>query len=131
MSKSADYWEGYNREAARKVRGGAFAQLAERVSQSLGRDNSRKQRIFHRSPHVFAAMDADELSQASSSEMARRELKELGIDSGDNDPVAILDAHHAGRKYARDGGKPLGMEGGRTLAMDSTGSSALDRYLQE
>jgi hypothetical protein len=55
---------------------------------------------MQRSPYVFAAMDAGELLQASSHELAARELKELGIEAGDNDPLAILDAHHAGRTYA-------------------------------
>ena len=67
-------------------------------------------------------MDAEQLGQASSRELATRELKELGIDCGDNDPVAMLDAHHAGRAYARDGGRAPG-------GMDSAGNSAISDIL--
>jgi hypothetical protein len=139
--KSAEYWQGRNEEsariAARDARRSAldahpnFHDIAREVGKNLVRDNAHRQRIFQRSPHVFAAMDAEEVAQASSRELAMRELQELGIDNGDNDPLAILDAHHAGRQYARDGGgKPLGMEGNKTLGMDS-GNPSLDKYLQE
>jgi hypothetical protein len=133
-TKSADYWEGRRQEdariAARDAARGALdaqpsvADIAKEVAKNLGRDQGRKQRIFQRSPHIFAAMDAEEVAQASSRELAMRELQELGIDCGDNDPVAILDAHHAGRQYARDGGK-------RPAGMDSAGESIVDRYLKE
>jgi hypothetical protein len=130
-SKSADYWQGYReqeiRSAAKKGRSAVdampdLASISREVAKNLGLDQGRKQRIFQRSPHVFAAMDAEEVAQASSRELAMRELQELGIDCGDNDPVAILDAHHAGRQYARDGGK-------RPAGMDSAGDSVVDRYL--
>ena len=131
---SQDYIDGRNAEdariAARDRRRAALdahpsvADLAKEVAKNLGRDQGRKQRILQRSPHVFAAMDAEEAAQASSRELAVRELQELGIDCGDNDPVAILDAHHAGRQYARDGGK-------RPAGMDSAGESIVDRYLKE
>jgi hypothetical protein len=73
-------------------------------------------------------MDAEQIGQASSRELAMRELKELGIDCGDNDPVAMLDAHHAGRAYARDG---------KRAGMDSAGNSGqalsdkLAKYFEE
>jgi hypothetical protein len=101
--KSSDYWAGYDAETARiGARPGHFESLAQQVSRALGRDEGRKARILQRSPHVFAAMDAEELGQASSRELATRELRELDIDPGDNDPLALLDAHHGGRKFARD-----------------------------
>ena len=121
-TKSKAYWEGVVRDetarfiAAKKRAGAALdanlnlPEIARQVADHLGRDNARKQRVYQRSPHVFSAMDAEELAQASSREMAIRELTELGIDCGDNDPVAILDAHHAGRQYARDGGRSAGMD---------------------
>ena len=104
-SKSADYWQGYReqqiRSAAKEGRSAVdampdLASISREVAKNLGRDQSRKQRIFQRSPHVFVAMDAEAVAQASSRELAMRELQALGIDCGDNDPVAILDAHHAG-----------------------------------
>lgn len=132
--QSAAYWEGRNAEAARiaaKERARAaldahpnLAAIAREVGEHLTRDQGRKQRIWQRSPHVFAAMDAEELGTASARELAARELKEVGIDCGDNDPVALLDSHHAGRQYARDGGK-------RPAGMDSAVETALDRYLKE
>jgi hypothetical protein len=89
----------------------SLADIAREVTKQLVRDNAHRQRILQRSPHVFSAMDAGEVAQASSRELAARELKALGIDCADNDPVALLDAHHAGRQYARDGGKRAGMDG--------------------
>ena len=90
--KNADYWAGYHEEAARQGRAGHFESLAQQVTRALGRDSARKQRIVARSPGVFSSMDAQEFGQASSRELAIRELKELGIAPGDNDPEAILDA---------------------------------------
>lgn len=125
--KNADYWEGYNAEAARHGRPGHFESLAQQVSRALGRDNGRKQRIVARSPEVFSGMDADEYGRASSIELAARELKELGIEVGDNDPLAILDAHHAGRQWARDS-----LSGKRGSARDAAeGGSFMDKYLGE
>jgi hypothetical protein len=115
--KNADYWVGYNAEAARRAAKDARAavdampdlhELASEVAKALGRDAGRKQNIVQRSPHIFASMDAEELSQASSRELAARELKELGIEFGDGDPVQLLDAHHAGRQYARNGNQLIG-----------------------
>jgi hypothetical protein len=128
--------------------------IARAVAQQLGRDNVRKQRILQRSPHVFAAMDAQELGQASGRELAVKELRELGIEiSADDDPVRMLDMHHAGRKYAADfkipgnrltggntiagnNGSPIiGSQGagtGTQEARDSRESgSFVDRYLEE
>jgi hypothetical protein len=135
-TKSEAYWQGYREQAARsaaKERSRAaqdehpgLHDIARQVSEHLGRDQGRKQRIFQRSPHVFAAMDAEELATASARELASRELTELGIDCGDGDPVQLLDMHHAGRQYARDGGK-------RPSSMDSAPSGAnpsLDKYLE-
>jgi hypothetical protein len=133
---SQDYIDGRNAEdariAARDRRRAALdahpsvADLAKEVAKNLGRDQGRKQRILQRSPHVFAAMDAEEVAQASSRELAMRELKELGIDCGDNDPVAILETHHAGRQYARDGGRSAGMD---SAAASAITSKFLDKYL--
>jgi hypothetical protein len=146
-----DYIEGFNaerirlaaRDAARRALDAnpSLPDIAREVAKHLSRDNARKTRILQRSPYVFAAMDAGELSQASSHELAARELKELGIEPGDNDPLAILDAHHAGRTYARDkisfagikGGaaSAKGLLGGDGSAHDSADGSFVDRYLTE
>jgi hypothetical protein len=101
--KNADYWSGY------------YSSAASSVAKSLRADDALKQRIFQRSPHVFVqSMDAEELAQASSLELAARELVELGIDPGEHDPVALLDAHHHGRAYARDQiANANGIKGGR------------------
>lgn len=135
---SQDYIDGANEErariAARDARRAALdahpslPDLASEVAKHLGRDHGRKQRILQRSPHVFAAMDADEVGQASSRELAARELKDLGIDVGDSDPVQLLDAHHAGRQWARD----QMSAGGRRSASDARegGESFLSKYLE-
>jgi len=128
--KNADYWEGYNAEADRNAGAGNVTSLAHRVARAMGRDNARKQRIFARSPNVFSGMDAEELGRASSVELAMRELGALGIDPKENDPLAILDAHHAGRQWARDNQRPGGARIGGS-ASDSAGDSFLDRYLNE
>jgi hypothetical protein len=129
--KSAAYWEGYNAEAARHGRPVDFASLAQSVASALVRDNGRKQRIVARSPGIFSSMDAKEFGEASSTELARRELKALGIDPGDNDPLMILDAHHAGRKHARDyeipGGRLVGgntIQGGGSPMIGTPGAGA-------
>jgi hypothetical protein len=139
--KNADYWIGYHEEAARQVRPGNFESLAQTVARALGRDNGRKQKIFERSPGVFSSMDAEELGRMSSTEMAARELKALGVDPGENDPVAILDAHHAGRQFARDyqipgghltGGNRIQGNNGNKLIGGSASDSAesfVDKYL--
>jgi hypothetical protein len=143
--RNSDYWDGYNAEAARHGRLGDVASLAQLVAQALGRDGAVKQRIYARSPGVFSGMDAMEFGQASSRELAERELKELGIEVGDNDPVQLLDAHHAGRKYARDylipggnltGGNRIPGNNGNRLLGDSAsdareGGSFIDKYLGE
>jgi hypothetical protein len=141
--KNADYWAGYHAEAAKNARPGHLESLAQSISLALGRDNARKQKIFTRSPGVFSGMDAEEFGRASSVELAARELKALGIDPGDNDPLAILDAHHAGRKFARDyqipggnltGGNRIAGNNGNKLiggsASDSASESFLDKYLE-
>ncbi|HUN74379.1 MAG TPA: hypothetical protein VMU40_07685 [Steroidobacteraceae bacterium] len=116
MSRQSDYDAGY------------FAELARQVSKGLGRDNAVKERIVQRSPHVFYGMDAEAAGQASAAELAARELRELGITPRNSDPVELLDAHHAGRDYARNAG-----DGRRSLsgARDSAGDSFVDRYLKE
>jgi hypothetical protein len=140
--KSAAYWEGRNAEAARLGSTPSVADLAQQVALAIGRDDARKRVIYARSPGVFAAMDGNELGEASSVELAMRELKALGIEPGDNDPLAILDAHHAGRQWARDyvipggnltGGNRIAGNNGNKLiggsASDSAGDSFVDRYL--
>jgi hypothetical protein len=141
-TKSVAYWEGFNAEAARRSRSPSVADLAQQVALAIGRDEARKRVIYARSPGVFAAMDGNELGEASSVELAMRELKALGIEPGDNDPLAILDAHHAGRQWARDyqipgnrltGGNTIQGNNGNKLiggsASDSAGDSFVDRYL--
>lgn len=132
MSKSREYWEGWDAEirrqraAADRAAGTDYADLAAAVGRQLGRDRAHKERIVARSPGVFAAMDTEELGAASSRELAARELRELGIEVGDNDPVALLDAHHSGRDFARRGGQ----DGRRSSsgALDSAGDTFIDRY---
>lgn len=117
-----------------------MSEIVRDVSKSLMKDQARKQRIFQRSPNVFSAMDAEALATASARELATRELKDLGIDCGDGDPVQLLDMHHAGRAYARDqqipgnrlaGGNKVAIPGEKLLGegMDSAGDY-IDRYLQ-
>jgi hypothetical protein len=72
------------------------------IARRLRRDEGIKQRILQRSPRLAYSMDAEELGAASARELAARELKELGIEVGEADPIQLLDAHHAGRKYALD-----------------------------
>ena len=114
MSRQSDYDAGY------------FAELARQVSKGLGRDNAVKERIVQRSPHVFYGMDAEAAGQASAAELAARELRELGITPKNSDPVELLDAHHAGRDYARNA-----RDGRRSFAADSAPASFLDAYLKE
>lgn len=146
-AETAAYWEGRDAEERRLTAKGAARKamdlhdLAATVHQSLRRDNARRERILARSPHLASVMDAVELAQASSHELAVRELKELGIDGAGNDPVALLDAHHAGREWVRNGGiRILGGTGARLLggaapstaqfsAQDSAGDSFMTRYL--
>ncbi|MGO9038184.1 MAG: hypothetical protein ACLQKH_09380 [Steroidobacteraceae bacterium] len=112
MSRNDDYRAGYLEE------------LAKQVARGFRRDNARKQRIAARSPYIFAAMDAEEYGQASSRELAMRELKELGIDPGDNDPEALLDAHHSGRQFARD----RIANAGAGSARDASEADFVDKY---
>jgi hypothetical protein len=102
-TKSEAYWKWYRTEgaqlAAKAARSAVDAMpdlsaFAREVARDLSRDQGHKQRIFARSPGVFSGVDAQELGQASSRELAARELKELGIEVGDCDPVQLLDAHH-------------------------------------
>jgi len=140
--KNADYWEGRNAEAARLGNPSHFESLAQSVARALGRDNGRKQKIFERTPGIFSSMDAEEFGRMSSTEMAARELKALGIDPGENDPVAILDAHHSGRQFAKDylipgnqltGGNRIQGNNGNKLIGGSASDSAeniIDRYIR-
>lgn len=116
MSRSDDYRAGY------------FSELAKQVASQLGRDDARKRRIAARSSQVFAAMDAEALSQAASRELAERELAALGIKPDDRSTEEqLLDAHHSGRAYARQrtaGGRP-------SAGMDGAGESFVDKYLGE
>jgi ABC-type hemin transport system ATPase subunit len=101
-----------------------FAKAANTVARLLKRDAARKRAILARTPRLAYAFDAQELDEMSSRELAARELKELGIDAGDNDPLAILDAHHAGRAFERN------RVSGRGAAQDSSSeSSFVGRYL--
>lgn len=146
--KNADYWDGFDAEARRSaMRGSRGAldahDLATEVAKQFGRDNARKQRILARSPHLAYALDAGEFEGMSALELAMRELKEIGHDPGQNDPIAILDAHHAGRKHARDqlanigsvkGGaasfnRLIGGAGGASDAREG-GKSIVDKYLE-
>jgi hypothetical protein len=113
----------------------------DEVTRAIRRDNARKQKLFARSPGVFAAMDAEELGRMSSKELAARELTELGINVGeDDDPERMLDMHHAGRQFARDylipgghltGGNRIGGNNGNKLIGGSASDSAdfVDKYL--
>ena len=132
--KNADYWAGYDAEAARNGRTPSVADLARQVTQALGRDNARKQRIAARSPHIFAAMDAEEFGRASSVELAARELRELGIDIGDDDdPEKMLDMHHAGRQWARArdrGVHGVAVKSSVMEGLDASDDSFMDQYLE-
>jgi hypothetical protein len=104
-SKTAAYWEGWDKEAKRKGRNPlenlSPADLAQRVAFSIARDEARKRVIYARSPGVFSGMDANELGQASSRELALKELKELGINiAEDADPEEMLNMFHLGRDHA-------------------------------
>jgi hypothetical protein len=136
--KSEAYWEGYREQAAKSAAKRAraamdavpdLAALVRDIARDVGRDQGIKRRIFARSPGVFSSMDAAELGAASSRELAARELKELGIEVGDGDPVQLLDVHHAGRDYARNGGRSIAGS-----ASDAAPSSAaqriIDKYLE-
>jgi hypothetical protein len=114
--KDAAYWEGYRAEAARiaareAARSHGHATDAEDVMHHLRHDEAVKGRILARSPRLYA-IDAEELGTMSATELATRELRELGITPKNSDPVELLDAHHAGRQYARSGGRTgAGMDG--------------------
>jgi len=100
-----------------------YAELAAKVGKQLGRDRAAKERIVTRSPSVFFSMDAGEYAAASATELATRELSALGITARNSDPVELLDAHHAGRDFAR--------RGGRTSGMDGATPNFIDTYLAE
>jgi len=135
-TKNEAYWEGYRAESARQTAKSAraavdampdLAALAREVARDLARDQGIKQRIFARSPGVFSGMDAAELGAASSRELAARELKVLGIEVGDGDPVQLLDAHHAGRQWMRD--QMTGGERRQGSASDARdGGSFIDKF---
>jgi hypothetical protein len=99
-----------------------YAELARQVSKSLGRDKATKQRLLMRNPGLAFALDAGEVEGMSAAELAARECKERKLEYGDNDPIAVLDAFHAGVAHARSGGRPSGMDG-------AAGSSFMDKYL--
>jgi hypothetical protein len=110
----------------------------EQIARELERNNARRQRILARSPQMFSGMDAEQVAAMSDAELARRELKELNIEPGSNDPVALLDAHHAGRQWAREQmlGRSLGKGGASTSSLigearDSATETFLDKYLKE
>jgi hypothetical protein len=167
--KSDDYYIGYGKEAARiEARDAARAaldgnpnvhNLAAEVAKQFARDHARKQQILQRSPHLAEGMDAEELASMSGRELAQRELSELGIKpDGRSVEEQLLDAHHSGRTWVRDGGilgGIRGMKGGAaaarrliggasdtadtpltrylagTDAADPVAESALDKYLKE
>jgi hypothetical protein len=149
-TKSPEYWEGRRAEAARlavkdRTRAALDAHpplhdLAAEVSRQLARDNARKQRILQRSPYVARGMDAEELAVMSGRELAERELKDLGITpDGRSVEEQLLDAHHAGRAYARNGyipgnellgGNKIAIPGNSLLgsASDTLEGSAVDQF---
>lgn len=118
---------------------------AERIAKMFARDDARKRRILARSPHLAYGLDAVALDEMSSRELAERELKELGVEVGENDdPVKLLDVHHAGRHHARSQFELLGypysppmlrdeieQTKGGSQAMDCAGGSFVDKYLKE
>lgn len=105
MTESREYWQSFIsaavKDAMKNGSGASYAADAQEVARNLRRDEAVKARILAHSPHLAYAIDAAELAGMSARELASRELKELGIEPGDNDPVALLDAHHAGREAAR------------------------------
>jgi hypothetical protein len=106
----------------------SLAQDAAAVSRFIGRDEQRKRVILTRSPHLAFALDANQIAEMSSRELASRELKELGIEPGDNDPLALLDAHHSGRSWERQ----RATTGRAPSAMDSDATpNFIDKYLKE
>lgn len=99
-----------------------YAELAATVGRQLNRDRAAKERIVRRSPDNFSGMDAGEYAGASAAELATRELKALGITAKNSDPIELLDAHHAGRDFARRGGRTAG-------SMDGAAETFVDRYI--
>jgi hypothetical protein len=113
-------------------------ELSRRLAQDISREKTRKERILARSPGVFSSMDAEEREQTSAAVLATRELKELGITPRNSDPIELIDAHHAGRQWAREQmlGRSLGKGGANTSlligeARDSAIKTILDKYLEE
>jgi len=141
--KNADYWAGYNEEAARNGRPGNLEELAATVSRQFARDAGRKQRILARSPHLGYGLDAEEYEGMSSRELAKRELDEIGVKPDDRSiEEQLLDAHHGGRAYARDQLANTGaakggaasfnrLIGGAGSARDSSDGDFVDRYTNE
>jgi hypothetical protein len=126
--KSAAYYEGVREEQARqtaKALGLNPAALAQQVARNIAKDELAKRRIFSRGL-TFSVDAAEEVAEMSARELAARELKSLGIEPGDNDPVALLDAHHAGRQYERTKGVL-----GSARDSASSGGSFLDKYLAD
>jgi hypothetical protein len=104
-----------------------IAGLTTQIARDIGHDQARKQRILQDSPHLAYSMDAEELAKMSAGELARYELKQLGINVSDNsDPVEVRDAFHAGRMHERQGAP----SGRSTASMDSAGSDVLSRYIR-
>lgn len=119
--KSAAYYQGVREEQARqtaKALGLNPAALAQQVARNIAKDELAKRRIFSRG--ITFSVDAAEVAEMSARELAARELKSLGIEPGDNDPLALLDAHHLGRQYANSA---------RGSARDSSEDSVVGRYL--
>ena len=108
-----------------------YADVASKVAQNLGRDQVRKQRILTTSPHLAYAIDAEELGSMSASELARYELKQLGINCSDSsDPLEVRDAYHAGRMHERQIKHNPGMgNSAMRSAQDGSGESAIDKYI--
>jgi len=124
--RNADYWEGRRAEAARLEAletarlaarvGRVAARDAQEIARDLRRDAALKQRILARHPWGFYGMDAQELGEASATELALYELRQLGIVPPFDDPVKLLNALHASPAFQqgiRNGARLLGREGGR------------------
>jgi hypothetical protein len=138
--KNEAYWEGYREQEARTAAKAAraavdampnFADLAGTVARQLGRDYAHKQRILATSPYLASAFDAEDLGSMSASELARYELKSLGINCSDNsDPLEIRDAYHAGRMRERQiKHNPATANSAMRSAQDGAGDSFIDDYI--
>ena len=101
----------------------SFVELAQQVAKALGRDETRKRRVAVNLAQAGFAMDAAQISEMSSRELASHALDQLGLKVGrDGDPLIALDFYLAGLN-ARGGG----------CAVDASESAPafLERYLNE